>query len=193
MADDIPVDETADEGFVTPEQQPQPMSAEELAALPQRIRVDGDDGDDGGEAGEPGDDPDEPETVELTAEERRQFRTLLTIGKRTKTVPVFDHSVVIQSLSCDDELRIGLYVKDHRDSTGYSRAYQCATVAASIKSVDGEQWGVGLTTEPDPDSEFERKYKKVVKLHPMVVQMIYNEINKLDLEFAELAAKVGKL
>lgn len=194
MADEIPVDETADDGIVTPEQQPRPMSPEELAALPQRIRVDGgDEGDDGGETGEAGNDSDEEETVELTPEERQQFRTLLSIGRRTKKISIFDHSVVIRSLNCDDELRIGLYVRDHRDSTGFSRAYQCATVAASIKSVDDEVWDFGLTSEPDPDAVFERKHKKVVDLHPMVVQMIYNEITKLDLEFAELAAKVGKL
>lgn len=129
----------------------------------------------------------------LTDEERAQFRTLMGVGKRTKKFSLFDHTVVIRSLMCDDELRIGLMTERHKSSTGFSRAYQCATVAAAIVSIGNDNWNNSLAAEPDPDELFTRKYRKVLDLHPMVVQYIYDKVQELESEFAELLTKLGKL
>lgn len=180
MADEVPVDESVDSGFIAPED------------LPQRIRV-GDDPDPDGAGVDPEEDEPTTPVTELTPEERSQFRTLLTIGRRTKKVPVFDHSIVIRSLNCDDEIRVGDAVKGHEGSRAFPRAYQCAVVAAAIQSVDGEPWGTSLAAVPDPDEVFRRKQERVLEYHPLVVQMIYNAILEMDSEFGELVAKLGKL
>lgn len=130
--------------------------------------------------------------TELTDEERAQFRYLVNIGRRTKTIHVFDHAIVVQSLNCDDELRIGQFTKAHRDSTGFARAYQCATVAAAIRSVDGQSWEQSLAADPDPDEMFERKLKKVLPWHPLTVGKVYDELMAMEAEFADLAEKLGK-
>lgn len=170
------VDEAEDELILPPEDA-------EAITQPGVVRVDSD---------EPEAEPVEETVTELTAEEREQFRYLLTVGRRTKNVEVVGHPVVISSLTCEDEIRIGAKVKEHRDSQGFARAYQCAMVAASVKSVDGESWDNWLEVNPDPDMVFDKKYRKAQQYHPLVVQYIYREVIALDSEFAELVDKLGK-
>src|SRR5947209_20472983 len=47
------------------------------------------------------------EEVELSPEEQLMFASLLTCGRRSKTVNIYDHTVVVQTLCADDDLRIG--------------------------------------------------------------------------------------
>jgi len=178
---ETPVDETVDEGIAPPSQKP-------LSDLPDRIRVDDDPDPDGADEQKP-----EDTVTELTEEEREQFKTLLTVGRRTKKITVLDHAITIASLNCDDEIRVGAKTKEHRDSQAYGRAYQCAVVAASIRSVDGQSWENTLEANPDPDVVFENKHEKVRQFYPLVVQYVYSEVIKLDSEFAALAEKLGKL
>jgi len=177
MADEVPVDESVDPGFIAPED------------LPERIRV----GDDPEPDDEPVETADEVPVTELTAEERAQFRSLMTIGKRTKKIFVFEHAIVIRSLNCDDEILVGLETRETQGTIAWTRAHQTATVAAAIQSVDGQPWATSLALEPDPQQLFADKLKKTRELHPLVVSMIYNELLGLDAEFGELVAKLGKL
>lgn len=174
---DQPVDETADEAFAPPENWE-----------PDRKRVDSDED----VADEPEVKPEE-QITELTEEERAQFRSLLAIGKRVKTVYLFDQKIEIATLMSDDEIRVGDRVKKHVDSPAYNRAYQVAYVASAIRSVNGESWMNTLEQNPDPDVLFESKLRKAERLYPLVVQYIYRECISMDTEFAELAAKLGKL
>ena len=53
--------------------------------------------------------------TKLTDEERMLFVSLVTCGKRSKIIEVLGHSVGIESLNSEDDLRIGLYTKEYRD------------------------------------------------------------------------------
>ena len=130
--------------------------------------------------------------TELTDEERKQLVSLMSLGKRIKSVEVLGHEVVLSSLMSEDELLIGEYVKPYMDTLAQARAYQIATVAASVRRVDGEQWGVSLSEHPAPEEEFFLRVEKVRKLHPLVLQYIFNECRTIETEFAELARKLGK-
>lgn len=136
--------------------------------------------------------PEAPPVTELTLEEQEMFRSLLTIGHRRKTVSIFGFAVVIRSLTCDDHIRIGDAVKKHRDSQGFGRAYQVAYLAASVLSVSGESWENTLTPLDD-DEMFWHKFDKAKAFYPLVASKLYDEAVNLDVEFAELAAKLGKL
>lgn len=183
IEDDTPRDEALDEGLEAPD----------LSKLnpdldnPDITRV--------GELEEAdGEEDTGPEVTELTPEERQQFDSLLTIGKRIKKVIVLDRPVVIASLMVDDIIRVGEKVKPYRDSeVAFPKAYQAAVCAASIKSVDGQSWENTFEANPDPDVLFEQKWERVIRFYPLVVQNIYQEIITLDAEFAELAEKLGKL
>lgn len=137
-------------------------------------------------------DPKEKITA-LTEEEREQFRSLLTVGKRLKKIHVLERPVIISSLMADDVLRIGLHVQDYRDTQAFAQAYQAATVAASVKKLEGTSWEDTLEMNPDPDVLFRKNWERTIELYPLVIQYIYNEVVTLDAEFAELAAKLGKL
>ena len=86
--------------------------------------------------------PTEPESEELSPEEQVTFASLLTCGRRSKVITVLDHTVVVQTLCGDDDLRIGLYAKPYAGSLGEQRAYQIAVAAAGIRSIDGRPLGL---------------------------------------------------
>lgn len=161
----------------------------ELSPPEDRVRIDpGDDGVEMQEDAEP-----EPPVTELTAEERAQFRTLLTVGQRTRSFDLFEHKITIASMTCDDELRVGLAAKPYRDTDAWSRAYQSAVVAAVVRTVDGRPLTTELRDDVDPSVRFQERLDVVLRYNPLVVQYIYAEYLKLEAEFADLARKLGKL
>lgn len=184
----IPEDETLDPDLAPPRQRTKAAEGVESSPEePDRIRVD-DDPDPEGEFEE----PDEPDHTELSSEERESLRNLLTVGRRTKTVELFYHKIVLASLNVNDEIMIGQATKPYVDSQTFPRAWQSATVAASIRSVDGEAWGQSLYADAEPEVKFEEKWTKVRKMYPLVVQYLYNDVVQMESEFAELARKLEK-
>lgn len=132
--------------------------------------------------------------TELTDEERVWFTTLLTCGRRHKIITVMgDHKVAIQTLNSDDDLRIGLYTKDFKDSDAYPRAYQIAVCAAGIRTIDNRPLYQPISEEEDDGAVFAEKVSRMSKFYPVVITEIYRAIMDLDNEFAELARKLGKL
>lgn len=140
-------------------------------------------------------DPVPVETVtELTDEERTWFSSLLTCGRRHKIITVMgDHKVAIQSLTGDDDLRIGLYTKAYKDSDAYPRAYQIAVCASGIRTIDNRPLYSPITEDEDDQAVFTEKVERMKKFYPVVITEIYRSIMELDGEFAELARKLGKL
>jgi len=137
----------------------------------------------------------EPEenVTELSGEERALFVSLMTCGKRTKTIEVLGHQVGIESLNNDDDLRIGMYTKEYRESDAYARAVHIGTCAAGIRTIDGRPLYSPLSSEDGPEGVFQAKVDKLLNFYPIAITEIYREILKLDVEFAELATKLGKL
>jgi len=136
----------------------------------------------------------EPEVTELTEQERRDFSSLMTCGRRYKTISVMGHTVKIQTLKTGDEMRIGLFTKKYLDSQlGFQRAYQSAVCAAGICEVQGKPLFQSLSPVTDEDEIFAKNLEEIQKYYPIVVTQIFDEIIKLEREFAELAIKLGKL
>lgn len=132
-----------------------------------------------------------PDAVSLTPEEMASFSSLLTCGRRTKTVTIFNHVVVVKSLCGDDDLRIGLYTKDYQGSFGEQRAFQIAVAAAGLCTIDGQP----LVNSLAPGSEdvmFDEKVKKVGAMYPTVINKIYRAVMDAEAEFIELAERLGK-
>jgi hypothetical protein len=132
------------------------------------------------------------EHVELSPEEQIMFASLLTCGRRSKTIRLFDHTVVVQTLCCDDDLRVGLYAKDFVGSLGEQRAYQVAVAAAGIRTIDGRPVVEGLFEQVGDDALFDQKVLKVASMYPHVVNRIYRAILEAEQEFIELSTKLGK-
>lgn len=130
---------------------------------------------------------------ELSPEEQIMFASLLTCGRRSKTIHFLDHTVVVQTLSCDDDLRIGLYVKDFQGSLGEQRAYQVGVAAAGIRTIDGVPLVTTLYEQAGNDALFQQKVDKVAQMYPTVINRIYRAVMDAEKEFVELATRLGKL
>lgn len=126
-------------------------------------------------------------------EERDQFATLLNCGKRTAVITVMGHQVGIESLNVDDDLRVGLFTQKFLGSEAYARAVALATCAAGIRTVDGRALYTPVSSDESPESIFECKLEKLRKYHASVIMEIHPHILNLDIEFANLAMKLGKL
>jgi len=149
---------------------------------------------------DPTDPDDEPQAAgeepvtELTDQERIDFASLLTCGRRSKTITVMGHPVVIQTLTTADEMRIGLFTKRYLDSQlGFQRAYQVAVCAAGIRELQGAPLFSSLRETTSEDEVFDKGVEAVKALYPIVVTQVYQAIMDLEREFAELAIKLGKL
>ncbi|QDF18603.1 tail assembly chaperone [Gordonia phage Pupper] len=139
--------------------------------------------------------PEEEKVTTLTEEERRDLQMLMTCGRRLKTIDVLGHKVKIQTLKSGDEMRIGLYTKPHLGSQGFSRAYQVGVCAAGIIDVDGTPLYSALSQSEDEDAEhvFAKRVELLEDYYAVALSKIYDEIMTLEVEFAKLADKLGKL
>ena len=133
------------------------------------------------------------EVTELSPEEEVMFASLLTCGRRTKVVHLLDHTVVVQTLCGDDDLRIGLWVKDYVGTLGEQRAYQIGVAAAGIRTIDGKPLVTTLYAQAQNEALFEEKAAKVAQMYPTVINRIYRAVMDAEKEFVELANKLGKL
>lgn len=134
----------------------------------------------------------EPLGEDLSPEEEVMFASLLTCGRRSKTVKVLDHTVVVETLNNDDDLRIGLFVKDYVGSIGEQRAYQVGVAAAGIRTFDGRPLATTVYTDVDQSALFDEKAAIVLKMYPLVTQRIYRAVLEAEKEFAELVERLGK-
>lgn len=135
-----------------------------------------------------------PPVTELTDQERRDFASLMTCGRRSKKITIMGHPVVIQTLTTADEMRIGLFTKAYAETQlGFQRAYQVAVCAAGIREVQGKPLFSSLRETTSEDEIFDKKVEAVSEFYPIVVTQIYQAIMDLEREFAELAIKLGKL
>lgn len=184
----IPVG-VADPSIVAPQEAPEPP---EVFVPPAGAFAATEDEHEGGVlVGEPV--AEEEEVTELSPEEEVMFASLMTCGRRTKVAHILDHTVVVQTLCGDDDLRIGLYVKEYVGSMGEQRAYQIAVAAAGIRTIDGQPLVQSLFAEADNDALFDQKVAKVAQMYPTVINRIYRAVMDAEKEFVELATKLGKL
>jgi hypothetical protein len=130
--------------------------------------------------------------VELSPEEEVNFASLLTCGRRSKTLHLLDHTVVVETLCAADDLRVGLYAKDYASTIGEQRAYQIAVAAAALRSIDGQPVVNSLFENADEAALFDQKIKIVEKMYPTVVSRIYRAALESEKEFVELVGRLGK-
>lgn len=128
----------------------------------------------------------------LSAEERTDLGNLITVGKRKGHVVILGHRVDVQTLNAQDEMNVGRYVKPYMDSPGFVRAWTVATAAAGVRLIDNQRIYDALAPIEDEAELFDQKVRIMARHYPYVITPVYDEIQRLDGEFAELAEKLGK-
>lgn len=135
----------------------------------------------------------DPDVEEFTPEERATFSSLMTVGAALKNHSVLGHDVLLATPNVDDELRVALFTKEYRDTDGFSRAFQVAIVAASIREVNGEPFYSSLVAVPDDNEVYAAKVAKLRKFHPLSISIMYQKVIEMEQEYAQMAQKLGKL
>lgn len=132
--------------------------------------------------------------IELTDEEEQAFSDLLFIGRKEKLIHIAGHTILVCTLTTDVELQLGLLTKEFQGSDGYARAYKVAVVAASIKEIDGRPFYQSLSVEESEDVAYvvRKKFEKVQKYYPILLEMIYTQIVELEKELSPLVDKLKK-
>jgi hypothetical protein len=133
------------------------------------------------------------EMWEPTEAERDQFATLLNCGKRSTVVSVMGHKVGIESLNVDDDLRVGVFTQKYLGTEAYGRAVALATCAAGVRTIDGRPLYNPLSVDESPESIFEGRLERLRHYHASAIMEIHPHILQLDIDFANLAVKLGKL
>lgn len=132
--------------------------------------------------------------LEFTPEEEESFSNLLFIGRKSKTIGIAGHRILIETLTTDVELQLGLITKDFQGSDGYSRAYKAAIVAASVKEIDGRPLYQPLSPDESEDVGYvvRKKFEKIKEYYPVLLEMIYTQIVEMEKELFPLVEKLKK-
>lgn len=136
--------------------------------------------------------PESIEPVELTKEEEVLFEELLTVGKLTKDVKIAGHKVHLSTLTVDLELQVGLLTKPYLNSDAYPRAFKTAVVAGSVEELDGQPVYSPLSAKEDAEYIMRRKFETWLEYYPVITDLIYSEVTKLEQELVPLRDKLVK-
>lgn len=114
---------------------------------------------------------DEPEVPDLPSNNLLGF---LNLGQLQEDFTVRGHTIVLRTLTMDEELEVGLLVKRYSETIDEGRALATALVAASIVSIDGKP----LVLAPlGPNESIVKKrfdYVRTTMYWP-VIRVIYEE------------------
>ena len=113
---------------------------------------------------------------------------LLWLGYLAEDVPLFGHVFAIKTLTRGEKLAVASLTKEWEDTLGLSDAYQAATVAASLLSVDGQPV-MELDPAADRSAAIARTFARVKGWYDPVLGALFERVN--DLEQRQVAAFIA--
>ena len=98
---------------------------------------------------------------------------LLNLGRLTLEFKIRDHTIVLRTLTMDEELEIGLIIKEYEGTQEWGRALATALVAASIVTLDDKPLIEGL----GPDENLLPRRINYIRRHMYwpVINIIYED------------------
>ena len=131
------------------------------------------------------------EEIVFPEESKLAFEGLFYIGMLRSTPTWAGHSFVIRTITSDEALEVGLVAARWRDTAAESRAYGTALVAACLESIDGKPVPSSILADGTSPVQYRFDWVKQ-KLHPPVVDYLYEEYRKLEVKVEEVLAAMGK-
>jgi hypothetical protein len=113
---------------------------------------------------------------------------LLWLGYLTDSATLFGHSFVIKTLTRGEKLTVAILTKEWEETLGLADAYQAATVAASLLSVDSQPL-VDLDPSADRAAAVGRTFDRVKGWYGPVLDALFERVN--DLEQRQIAAFIA--
>jgi hypothetical protein len=121
---------------------------------------------------------------------RDEFEGLLYIGSLRKRFQWMGHLFVIRTLTVNETLEVGLINKPYVGTLAEMKAYQAATVAASVVTVDGKALPVPVSLDL---TDLEARFEYVINhWQPITIDMLYGQIMELEAKVTEVLAALGK-
>lgn len=134
--------------------------------------------------------PDKPLAFDPRMHE--EFEGLLYIGALKKRFLWMGHEFLIRSLGTNEVLTVGLLQKPYAGTMGEIKAYQAACVAACLISVDRQPMPTPITDEVT-DTWLDTRFQYVIDHYqPIVIDVIYGELMKLEAKVNEVLTAMGK-
>lgn len=184
-----------------PEQQPDPddsYAAYDPATVRSHISEPPPSSDDtsGASDSHPGADVSGPESEEplpqFDPRHAEPFKGLMYLGALTKKFGWLGHSFTIRTLMTDEELAIGLLVKEWDGTIAQNRAYATAVVAACVQTVDGQELPGPAFEEPD-DVRLRRRFNVVsTTWYPATIDAVFEQYVLLSATVGEVLTAMGE-
>ena len=128
--------------------------------------------------------------VEFDPRYRETFEGLLYLGMLKKRFKWMGHEFVIRTLLTNEIVEVGVIQKPYVGTLGEMKAYQAASVAAAVLSVDGQPLPIPIS---DEDSSLEARFTYVMNhWSPIIIDMLYGQCLELEQEVHKVLAAMGK-
>ena len=131
---------------------------------------------------------------DIAFDERHEeaFNGLLYLGALTKTFKWLGHTFVLRTLMTNENLAIGLMVKEWDGTIMENRAYATACVAACVLSVDGQDLP-GPAFEETDEARLRRRFNLVAsQWYPWTVDAVFNAYLELNGKVQEVLDAMGE-
>lgn len=118
---------------------------------------------------------------------------LLFLGALQKKFSWLGHTFVIKTLTVGEYAEIAVVAARYRDTDFAARAYQAATVAACLVSVDGKDLPVVPLSNEDNDTNINARFDYVIKRwFPPITDRVFTEFYELEVKQKEILDELGK-
>jgi len=120
------------------------------------------------------------------------FKGLLHLGRLTDEFEWLGHRFVIQTMSTDQMIEVGLIHKDYIGTLADAKAYQVAVLAACVVSVDGEPLPIPIDRSKD-GTGLRTRYGYISRnWFPPVIDYLYERYLQLEVQVGKVMDSLGK-
>jgi hypothetical protein len=118
---------------------------------------------------------------------------LLFLGALKKSFDWLGHTFAIRTITIGEVAEIGVIASRYRDTDFIAKAYQAATVAACLISVDGKPLPVMPVTNAPDDTNLQAKFDYVLRRwFAPVTDVVFTEFLELEARSRDLLEELGK-
>lgn len=136
----------------------------------------------------------DPGASELAFDPRMKepFEGLMFVGSLSKRFTWAGHRFEIRTLMTEEILEVGMVHRPYVGTLAEMKAYQAATVAACLVSVDDKPLPTPITNDPD-DTLLGVRFSYVIrKWSPLVMDVVYSQYLALEQKVNEVLVAMGK-
>lgn len=110
---------------------------------------------------------------------QKEVEGLLYLGRLTKDVEIYGHTVTLRTLTRGERIAAALFCKEYEGSLGIGDAMELAYLALSITSVDGRALSIPLSKNETIAQHLARNYATIENWYDPIIDALYREYSGL--------------